>query len=189
MNAGDRGALAALWRNPWSAGEARAISQTVKLARRCHRGQTDRQGRAYWTHPYRVMLRCQSYRRMEMVQTALLHDVLEDCDVSCQDLKALGLCSLVLESVSLLTRRKPADYRKLSAHEQFRAYAEYIDTIARSGNVVAATVKLADLADNSVPSRIGALSDRHRHRYEWAYNQLSARVDASRIIRADVKPL
>lgn len=189
MNASDRAALAQLWRNPWSVSEAREIGQTVKLAKRCHQDQTDRQGRAYWTHPYRVMLRCQPYRSIEMVKTALLHDVLEDCDVSRRDLKGLGLCSLVLDSVSLLTRQTPANYRQLSAREQFRSYAEYIETIVHSGNLVAATVKLADLADNSAPSRIGVLSERHRARYDWAYQRLSAVVDASRIIHADVRPM
>lgn len=170
----------------WTVAQACIIGATVRVMKALHDGQTDRQGRAYWTHPYRVMLRCQGYANLDIAQTALLHDVLEDCSINSKYLCDLGFSVRVVDSVRVLTRTKPPHYRELSEREQLRCYNEYIDSIVRSGNRVAATVKLADLADNSASWRMEAVSRRHRRRYARAFPRLASVVDGSLIRQGDV---
>ena len=71
------------------------IDQALAIAVRAHAGQVDRGGRPYILHPLRLMHRCQSDEEMIV---ALLHDTVEDGDISLKDFerlqkyhKALGL--------------------------------------------------------------------------------------------------
>lgn len=71
------------------------IDQALTIAVRVHAGQMDRGGRPYILHPLRLMHHCQSDEEMIV---ALLHDTVEDGDISLKDFerlqkyhKALGL--------------------------------------------------------------------------------------------------
>jgi len=69
---------------------------------------------------------------------AWLHDVLEDTEVTSNELLDLGVSHETLEAVIVLTRN-PSGYE---------TYAEYIDRIAKSCNPSAIRVKIADLEYN-----------------------------------------
>ena len=72
-----------------------------------------------------------------MIEVALLHDVLEDCPhVTEEDLRTLGISEYVVEAVKILTRDKSM------------TYAEYIESVKKSGNSWAIAVKIADLKTN-----------------------------------------
>mgnify|MGYP007080846346 CR=1 FL=1 len=66
-----------------------------------------------------------------------LHDLIEDCDWSIEDLQTEGFLDEVVEAVDILTHRKDED-----------SYDEYVDKIILSGNRLAINVKLNDLHHN-----------------------------------------
>ena len=66
----------------------RAAEAAYEFAERCHDGQQRKSGDAYITHPVAVARLVAGLRMdAQTVQAALLHDVLEDCDVSDAELR------------------------------------------------------------------------------------------------------
>lgn len=113
------------------------LERAIEIAAKAHAGQVDKAGQPYILHPLRVMLRVSSeHERI----AAVLHDVVEDTDVSLERLVAEGFPPEVISAVDALTKR-PGESRMDAAH---RAAA---DKIGRK-------VKLADNAENMDLSRI-----------------------------------
>jgi (p)ppGpp synthase/HD superfamily hydrolase len=83
---------------------------------------------------------------------AVLHDVVEDCGWTIDDLREEGFSPAVLSAIDAVTKREG------EAYEHFVARAA-ADPIGRR-------VKLADLEDNSDLSRIANPSDADRARVE-----------------------
>jgi hypothetical protein len=73
----------------------------------------------------------------------VLHDILEDTDVTAEDLREAGCDDALMESVAALTRRGGEAYSKL------------LERV--SGDPVAVTVKQADIADNADEARLSLL--------------------------------
>ncbi len=125
------------------------LERAIAIAAKAHEGQVDKAGVPYIIHPLRVMLRVTS---IEERIAAVLHDVIEDSDVSIDMLRNEGFSKSVLSAIESLTRRPGEDY---DAFIQ-RAAA---DPVGRK-------VKLADLAENSDLSRIPAPTDKDLERVE-----------------------
>lgn len=83
---------------------------------------------------------------------AVLHDVVEDCGWTLEQLASEGFSSIVIEAVDALTKRPGEDY------ETF--------VLRAAANAIARKVKLADLADNSDPQRSVDHTERGRARLE-----------------------
>ena len=92
------------------------IEKAIFIAVQAHQGQKDKAGMPYVLHPLRLMLRQKS---PETMIVAVLHDVVEDTDVSLDQLAGYGFSESVLEAIRLLT------------HEQGIAYMDYIKSIAQ----------------------------------------------------------
>lgn len=105
--------------------------KALSFARKCHEGQKDKGGNDYIGHPIRVADRCSSSTGMIV---ALLHDVMEDCNVTADDLLSEGFPKEVVEAVEFLTRT------------DVETYDGYIRRLSK--NKLARNVKLADLEDN-----------------------------------------
>lgn len=118
------------------------IEQTTANMMAFHVGQVDKSGVPYFNHPLRVMMRLGDSATDYERHAALLHDVVEDTDVTLEDLRALGYAEEVLEMVGLLTKKESMTHR------------QYIYGVIGSGNVGAMKIKLADMVDNSMPSRL-----------------------------------
>ena len=114
-----------------------SLERAVEIAAKSHAGQTDKAGQPYILHPLRVMLRVSD---TEPRIAAVLHDVVEDSDITFDDLRAEGFSESVLAAVEVLTKR-PGESRTQAAS---RARA----------NPIAREVKLADNAENMDLSRI-----------------------------------
>lgn len=114
----------------------------AKVAYVWHSGQVDKAGNPYFYHPLRVAryARAMSGCDYEVMSAALLHDVVEDCGVSIDTLRIV-FGDRVADAVALLSR------------SDSESYADFIDRIARSGNMDAVLVKLCDLKDNLDPNR------------------------------------
>lgn len=137
------------------------IVAAFSLACKAHAGQKDKSGRAYIAHPMTVASNVGDDETCVVV--ALLHDIVEDGNVSLDEIrKEFG--NDVADAVALLT------------HDDDLTYGQYIDRIATSGNDVAIRVKIADLSHNMCVSRIACPShgdaDRAILRYAKAYTKL-----------------
>lgn len=113
------------------------LDKAILIAAMAHNGQKDKGGSNYILHPLRVMI---SLDTLEEKIVGILHDVIEDTDVTSELLKEEGFPNFIIESIELLTRRKN------------ESYFDYIDRIKK--NSIVCKVKLADLNDNLDLSRI-----------------------------------
>jgi len=140
-------------------GHVPPLEDAIRLAEEAHKGQVDKAGQSYIMHPLRVMLRCK--RPVEMI-VAVLHDVIEDTDITMDALRTNGYPPEVLEALDCVTKRSGEDY------DSFVARA--------AANPVARAVKLADLEDNLDTTRLPqplTHADRQRMRkYRMAYQKL-----------------
>ncbi|MEI6666219.1 MAG: GTP pyrophosphokinase, partial [Chloroflexota bacterium] len=94
-------------------------------------------------HPLRLMMRMTSETARIV---AVLHDVVEDTEVSLDDLRAAGFGDEVIDAIDLVTRRES------------ESYDEFIARIAP--HALARQVKLADLEDNMDTRRLETIDER-----------------------------
>ena len=109
-----------------------------------HKEQRDKAGMPYVYHPYRV---AEQMRDEYSTCAALLHDVVEDGGSSFEALEQV-FPPEVMDALRLLT------------HDKSVPYLDYVRKIKT--NPISTAVKLADLADNSNPDRLGALTQEDR---------------------------
>jgi len=116
------------------------LNKAIEIAAKAHTGQVDKGGSPYILHPLRVMMNlCDDGDETTMI-CGVLHDVVEDTDVTLENLKAEGFSDEVIEALDCLTKRPGESYE---------------DSINRVlTNHVACKVKYADLRDNIDLSRI-----------------------------------
>ena len=105
------------------------------------------------------MLKVKGYKEKIV---ALLHDIVEDTDVSFQDLKKMKFSSDVLKSVYVITKNKNQDY------------FEYLEKIKQ--NKIARAVKIQDLKHNSNLKRLKKITQedyKRLEKYEQALEYLN----------------
>lgn len=134
------------------------LVQADALAELLHRDQVDKAGKPYIDHPRAV---AESARQKglpdHVVMVALLHDVVEDCDVNLGDLAGEQVPGAVLEAIDAISRR---DDEK---------YADYIRRVAE--NPMAKQVKILDLQHNLSPSRQADLPEDEQRSLAKRYNR------------------
>ncbi|WP_338586332.1 HD domain-containing protein [Pseudomonas sp. MAG733B] len=113
------------------------LERAIAIAAGAHEGQVDKGGAPYILHALRVMLKVST---LEERIVAVLHDVVEDCDISLDELRAEGFSETVLAAIKSVTK-VPGE-----------AYEDFIARAAQ--NPIGRVVKLADLEENSDLSRI-----------------------------------
>ena len=108
----------------------------LQIAQKAHAGQVDKAGKDYILHPMTVA----SYMDTDTEKAiAYLHDVLEDTDVTVDELKTI-FPNEIVDTLIILTHRKD------------ESYFEYIQRISKSK--LAKKVKVADLLHNLDIKRI-----------------------------------
>ncbi len=136
------------------------VEDAIALARRAHAGQVDKAGAPYISHPLRLM---EAMDTDEERMVAVLHDVVEDSDVTLANLLDAGYPSAVVQAVELLTKPEHEDY------------FDYVRRVKQ--NPLARKVKLADLRDNMNRTRIARPTekdDRRIEKYQQALEILNA---------------
>lgn len=142
------------------------IDDALELVVTHFRGIRDKDGQPYVMHCLRVMLGVTDALAQ---QVAVMHDLVEDTEVSLEDLRQRGFSSEVVEAVDLLT------------HSPEDSYAGYV--VRLKPNDLARQVKLADLRDNASLSRVAYRADRREsdlrrvQRYLLSYQYLTDRLD------------
>lgn len=114
----------------------------LQIAIQAHRGQKDKSGRDYVMHPIRVAEHCKNPKAKIV---ALLHDTIEDTEVTVDYLREQGFPEEIISGVLSVTKREGEDY------ESFVARA--------AENPIGREVKIADLEDNMDIRRLEVLTD------------------------------
>ncbi|MCK6073901.1 HD domain-containing protein [Paenibacillus silvae] len=125
------------------------IELAISIALEAHKGQLDKGGNPYILHPLAVMNRVET---IEEKIVAVLHDVIEDTEVTIEQLRELGFSEEIVKAIGLLTRSKEDSY------EQF---IEKTTT-----NRIARNVKIADIQENMNLSRIKNPTEQDYNRLE-----------------------
>jgi len=131
------------------------LDKAVAIATKAHAGQLDKAGQPYILHPLRLMFKFQ--HEIERV-IAVLHDVVEDSDVSLDDLKKFGFTPPVIETIDCLSRRID------------ESYEDFIFRV--SSNSLARKIKIEDLKDNLDLTRINSISEKDLARVEKYHKAL-----------------
>ena len=144
-----------------------SLEETIILATQLHIGQKDKAGAPYILHSLRVMLDPTLSSEEERI-VAVLHDVVEDCDITLEQLHEFGYGNNIIEALSFVTK----------LHEEKKDYDAFIRRVSR-GPLTARKVKLADLKDNENLSRItqpGERDIKRQQKYRHAIKILESTI-------------
>jgi len=127
------------------------LSKAIGLAVDVHSGQYDKGGKPYILHPLHIM----SFFLYdnELASIAVLHDVMEDSDVTLYELNEYGFSGRVVSALGLLTHEKGISY-----------ISGYIAGMANNADAI--KVKRKDLQHNSDITRLKGLRTKDFERLE-----------------------
>lgn len=128
--------------------ERKLLERAVEIAVQAHHGQVGKDGLPYVLHPLRIMTRMET---VEEQIVAALHDVVEDSEITIEDLRREGFSEYALEAITLLTH----DKEKVP-------YDDYVRRI--KPHALARKVKLGDLEDNSNLRRLARVEEKDLER-------------------------
>lgn len=132
---------------------SKMLASAIAYASMMHENQLDKGGKPYILHPLLLMFRMSQYSTdPELLCTCVLHDVMEDCGVTREDLLSIGMSDRVIYAVMTLSR------------VDGETYDQFIDRICMSRDAM--LVKLEDLKDNSDPSRLIGIATQDLQRIE-----------------------
>lgn len=109
------------------------LELAIEIALKAHKGQLDKDGYPVILHPLTVGLMGNTD---EEKITGFLHDVVEDSDITLDELRNQGIHDGIVNALDILT------------HKENCSYQDYIDNIIASGNPIALQVKHNDLKHN-----------------------------------------
>ena len=134
------------------------LEKALRIAVEAHAGQVDKSGKPYIFHPLRVCCRCFTD---EEKMVALLHDTIEDTEITAEDLLSEGFPPYIVEAILSISRNEDETY------EEF---------VKRTGlNPLGRAVKLHDLEDNMDISRLEQVTEKvldRLNKYIKAYRYL-----------------
>lgn len=128
-------------------------NEAMRIAYAAHHGQTNKSGIPYIYHPIHL---AEQMADEYTTCVALLHDVVEDTDVTLEDL-AKSFPKEVVDAVALMTHADGVDY------------FDYVRKIRT--NPIAKAVKLADLTHNSDTTRMDTPDEASIKRWENKYRK------------------
>lgn len=141
------------------------IYKALEIVTTLFESDKDKGGMPYMLHILYV------YKHVSTIEekvVALLHDVIEDKNVTSDDLLEIGFPEKIVKDVEILTRVKPIEYK------------DYVENIIINGSREALHVKLADVENNMDISRILNPTvediDRVKRRYVPTHEKLLNRL-------------
>ena len=138
-------------------------TEALQVCLTAHAGQKDKNGMAYWTHPFRVAEALHHGGGTDLqVSVALLHDVVEDSPWTLDaTLRRFG--PRVAQAVDALTRREGEPYQ------------DYIGRVKQ--DPCARAVKWRDVQDNMQHWRLEELDPATQKRLTEKYGKALVRLD------------
>lgn len=134
--------------------------KALKLCFEAHKEQVDKSGMPYVFHPFHL---AEQMIDEATSVVALLHDVVEDTDITFEELEKQGFSDEIVNALKLLT------------HDKNTTYMDYVAEIKK--NKIATAVKLADLKHNSDLTRLNVIDEKalkRKEKYEKAIEFLEA---------------
>ena len=125
------------------------IIKAIRIMFDAHKEQTDKSGVPYVFHPFHLAEQMQDEKT---TIAALLHDTIEDTDITAEYLLAQGFDKDIVAAVVLLT------------HNDDESYLDYVRRV--KADPIARAVKLADLKHNSDLSRLEKVTPKDIERCE-----------------------
>ncbi len=136
------------------------LKRAIEIAMKAHSEQKDKNGQPYAGHVLRVM---NMGRTADEKICGALHDVVEDSDITFDDLKREGFSERILNALRCLTKE--------TSDEDYDKFTERIKQ-----NRLAVCVKLNDLTDNMDIRRMNSVTEKdiaRLNKYLKAYRELS----------------
>ena len=134
------------------------------IVRRVFANILDKAGNPYIDHLYTVSL---SEDYISSV-AGLLHDIIEDTNITALDLLEVGIDRDIVETVFIVT--KPLKEKtELSEEERLQSYNVEIDSIINSGNPHALRLKMRDMKNNYDQKRLELLSSEQQEWFDKKY--------------------
>jgi (p)ppGpp synthase/HD superfamily hydrolase len=143
------------------------LSKAISITAVAFEDELDKGGVPYILHCLHVMdiVGKKTNKDPELMQIAVMHDLVEDTKWCLTDLESAGFSARVVAGVASMT------------HDPYETYDEYIAVIA--ANPDAKIVKLVDLKHNMDPTRMKGLREKDFARiakYHLAYATLTGRT-------------
>ena len=129
------------------------------IVRRVFANILDKAGNPYIDHLYTVS---QSDDYISSV-AGLLHDIIEDTNITALDLLEVGIDRDIVETVFIVTKPK-REKTNMTEEERLEAYNKEIDDIIESENPHALRLKMRDMKNNYDQKRLELLSSEQQ---EW----------------------
>lgn len=141
------------------------LNEAIIFAKECHKGQFRSTGESYFNHPRNVAMNVFMYKESskieELMTASMLHDVVEDCNVSIEFIRD-KFGDLVANLVKELT----SDKKKRA---KFNSKAEYLYDKMSNMTDYALVIKLADRLDNISELQNCSASFRNKYINETKY--------------------
>lgn len=134
--------------------------KAYEIAKKAHLGQVNKAGEAYIKHPEKV---ASFVKTDEEKAVAYLHDVIEDTELTLENLYEYDFSKEVIEAVDIITKKRGEDYQS------------YLNSVKK--NKLARAVKLADLRHNSDLTRLTKVTEKdieRKEKYQKAINFLNS---------------
>ena len=134
--------------------------KAYKIAKKAHLGQVDKAGEDYIKHPEKV---ASFVKTDEEKAVAYLHDVIEDTELTLEDLYEYDFSKEVIEAVDIITKKRGENYQS------------YLNSVKK--NKLARAVKLADLRHNSDLTRFTEVTEKdikRKEKYQKAIDFLNS---------------
>ena len=127
------------------------LSTAIALAAEKHKNQTDKAGMPYILHTLKVMHYLKTDDQ-ELMIIAVLHDIVEDTDITFKDLQNMGFSTRVIDGIRRMTKMPG------------QTLEEYMEAI--SGSMDSIRVKLCDLRHNMDPRRLKGVTEKDAARMD-----------------------
>ncbi|WP_412539218.1 HD domain-containing protein [Longispora sp. K20-0274] len=136
------------------------------MATTLHRRHVDRSGQPYIEHCRAVArMTAENGGTLAQQMAALLHDSVEDVDVTLKELADLGVAPEVVTLVDAMSRRPD------------ESQEDYLGRLVTTRDAI--LIKRADIAHNSSPERLDHLDEATQHRLRLKYAAATAILDAA----------
>ena len=142
------------------------LEKTMIIVEKTFRHVKDKQGMPYIGHLLRV---CNRLSKIDQKIVGLLHDIVEDTEVTFADLRAVGYPDDIIEAIGILTKKDSEDN-----------HFKRVKRLLESNNMLALVVKKADIEDNMDETRLKELeavdfltAARLREKYRMTYERVN----------------
>jgi len=137
----------------------KTIEESVAYIKYLFEDVKDKAGNDYWLHPYEAMVSMGNDATDDERHAMLLHDVVEDLDITENELAQKGYNRKILDIVRIVTK------------DNFLTYPDWIQEIIDTGNKSAIKVKKYDIKHNLREDRLALLDKKEKKRLTKKYTK------------------